>query len=88
MCVGANVRKAVEIGHAVDCSTHSNLQYHAAVRHTTVSVVFGVLLTPVAQDAEFVYVVVEVARHERVQSHGKGAATPITLGPAVDISNF
>jgi len=75
-----------EILHLVQRSAQDDLQHHAVVRHPALLVVVYVVLPPVALEAERSDVVAKVARHQRVQAHGEGAAVAIALGLAIDVA--
>jgi hypothetical protein len=82
----SHLRKGPQILHLVQRSAHGDLQQHAIIRHAPLLVVVDIVLAPLADDAEGLHVVGEVARHERVQSHGERAATAVPLRPALDIA--
>lgn len=81
-----NIRKGLEVLHLVQGSTQDNLQHHAVVRHPPLLVVVYIVLSPVAPEAERLYIVAKVARHERIEAHSKGAAAAIALGSAICVA--
>lgn len=83
-----DVRETFERLHPVKGRAHDNLQDHAVVRHSALLVVVDIMLPPIPYHAEFLYVFAEVARHQRIQPHGEGAAISVSLGPAVEVSYF
>lgn len=82
------LRKSLDVLHPVESGAQGDLQDHAVVRHATLLVVVDIVLAPLADNAELLHIVGEVARHQRVQARGEGASSAKALGAAVDVADL